>query len=270
MRNSPWFRLVLLGLVAAPATAAEIWTDIGSHIAKFDSANPNVISYVGGNTGELPMDGMDFTSDGVLYAVADQELFIVNQTNGTVQSIGVAQLAPNEIFMDISWNPVTQTMYGVGLASLTTPPHLYQINLGTGAATLVGDINVPLPSIPSGLATTAQGVRYMDDGERGGLYRLQGLDGTFLGPEGLSFAYFGGMTIDWSRDGALYQSYFNSTTLRTELWTADLNTGVGTFLGTVGGGEVITLSVAIKPVPEPTGWLALVVLAGCGIRGRRP
>jgi hypothetical protein len=263
MRSSSLSGLVLLGLIAATASAAEIWTDIGGTIAKFDSTNPGVVTYIG-TTGELPMDGMDFTPDGTLYGVADQELFIINQTSGAVQSLGVSQLGSGEIYMDISWDPLTQTMYGVTSSS---PTHLYQINLSNAAATLMGVVNVPAPGWSGGLATTAAGVRYIDHSEQDGMYRLDGLNGTFLGPEGLDYSFFGGMTIDWSRDGTLYHATWNQTALRTELWTVDLTTGAGTLLGAIGQ-QTLLLSAAIQPVPEPGGLAAVALLAAC-LRRRR-
>jgi hypothetical protein len=263
MRGLSLSRLVLIGLIAATASAAEIWTDIGGTIAKFDSTNPGVVTYIG-TTGELPMDGMDFTPDGTLYGVADQELFIINQTSGAVQSLGVSQLAPGEIYMDISWDPLTQIMHGIAGES---PSHLYQINLSNAAATLVGTINLPSGNWSAGLATTAAGVRYMDDGVQDGLYRLDGLNGTFLGPEGWNYNIFGGMTIDWSRDGVLYHAGWNETAMRTELWTVNLNTGAGTLVGQIGQSTLL-LSAAIKPVPEPGGLAAVALLAAC-VRRRR-
>ncbi len=262
MRGLVRVQFVLVGVVAVSVQAAEIWTDIGSRIATFDSANPGAITYIG-PTGELPMDGMDFTPDGTLYGVADQELFIIDQTDGSVQSLGVGELVNNEIYMDISWDPLTQTMYGVGGLG---PLHLYQIDLETAAATLVGTIDPPATAWTGGLATNAAGVRYIDDGIADGLYRLDGLAGTFLGPEGFNHSFFGGMTIDWSRDGVLYHAGFNQATLLTELWTVDLVTGAGTFRGAIG--QVLLLSAAIKPVPEPAGVMVAALLAACARRRR--
>jgi hypothetical protein len=256
--------LVLLGVFAVSVQAAEIWTDIGSQIATFDSDNPGVINYIG-PTGKLPLDGMDFTTDGTLYGVCDREVLLVNQTNGSVQSLGFSQLVNDEIYMDISWDPVTSTMYGIGGMN---PSHLYQINLSNAAATLVGTINISYPSSSAGLATTAAGVRYIDDTEHNGLWRLAGLDGTFLGPEGFDSTFFGGMTIDWSNDGVAYHATWNAGSMYTELWTVDLVTGVGTYQGVIGSG-VLLLSAAIKPVPEPAGLMALALLMACARRRSR-
>jgi hypothetical protein len=255
-----------LGLALATtgvATAAEIWTDIGGTIAKFDSANPGAITYIGA-TGELPMDGMDFTPDGTLYGVADQELFVINQVNGSVQSLGVSQLVGDEIYMDISWDPVTQTMYGIGGMY---PRHLYTIDLTDATATLLGNLNLPGMLMSGGLATDAAGVRYVDDDQYNGLFRLTGLTGTFLGPEGFDYSFFGGMSCDWSRDGTLYHLTWNLDTQANELWTVNLTTGAGTKLGTLG--QSPTLSAAIKPIPEPSALVVLVLLLAAAGRGRR-
>lgn len=264
MRKTALLQGLLIGLVTASAGAAEIWTDIGGTIARFDSANPGVITNVG-VTGELPMDGMDFTSDGTLYGVADQELFRINQTNGSVNYIGIATLPPGQIFMDISWDPVAHQMYAI---DSSFPPMLYQLNLNTGAATTVGPLSIGLfPTLSAGLATTAAGVRYVDDSTNDKLFRLAGLTGTPLGPAGFDFTFFGGMTIDWSQDGTCYHAATGGTSSLAELWTIDLGTGAGTFGGIIGAGFPL-LSVAIKPVPEPSGVLILALLA-IGARCRR-
>ena len=263
MRTMLWLRFVLVGLVAGSAGAAQIWTDIGGTIAKFDSANPSAITNVG-VTHELPMDGMDFTTDGRLYGVADQELFLIDQADGSVDYIGIATLPSGQIFMDISWDPVAEKMYGI---DSSYPSRLYEINLNTGAASLVGPLGIPFMTLSAGLATTAAGVRYVDDSVNDVLYRLAGLTGMSLGPAGFNFTLFGGMTIDWSRDGICYHAASSGMSGIAELWTINLSTGAGTYGGVIGAGNPL-LSVAIKPVPEPGALAVLAVLAACGSRRR--
>ncbi|HPM22527.1 MAG TPA: hypothetical protein PLP66_01385 [Phycisphaerae bacterium] len=261
MRACRGICVTLVAVFATSAMAAEIWTDFGGMIAHFDSANPTIITNVG-QTGELPMDGMDFTPDGILWGVADQELFRISQVNGSVERIGVATLPPGEIYMDISWDPSTHAMYGLGSGASGFLNNLYTIDLNTGAATLVTTFLTPTWS--GGLATTAAGVRFIDNTLMDGPSRIDGNTLTYLGPQGFDSNFFGGMTIDWSRDGTLYYCTWNAGAERTEVWTLNTTTGQGTLLGPIGpDGQTVLLSAAIKPLPEPGAGAALILLLAC-------
>ena len=83
----------------------------------------------------------------------------------------------------------------------------------------------------------------------------------FLGYEGFDFGVFDGMTIDWSGDGTFYHGAYNLGTSHSELWTVDPQTGVGTFVGTLGDGHMFLGDLAILPVPEPATTLLLSVAA---------
>jgi hypothetical protein len=278
MPTRVWTLIGILGFIAASADAAEIWTnvylDYVSSIAKFDSDNPGTFIPVGPTGVGNLMDGMDFTTDGTLYGVMDQYLFIIDHETGGATQLGGALLPdPNEIFFDLSWDPSTDTMYAIG-AVLGDKPKLYQIDLEHLKATFVGriyDYTDFLP--PGGLATTATGERYTD-----GATHVWGLGPPEDGndpwvptwqlpfPEGPSNFLFSGMTIDWSRDGVCYHATLNRNAgpdPRTELWTVDLDSGRGHKVGDIGALETLLFSVAIKPVPEPGGLLTLVALAAC-------
>ena len=272
----------MLLLVCEPSTSAvEIWTDIGGpdggRIAKFDSANPGVVTYVGLTGQELSMDGLDFTSDGTLYGVIDQDLYVVDQETGWATLLGTDLIDPSEIFFDLSWDPVTQAMYAIGCPTMDIPK-LYQIDLTQHTATFLGRMyGYPDTFPPGGLATTATGVRYTDG--YSAIYRLGEPVEDPNDPwvpverlprgEGFTKWFFGGMTIDWSRDGVCYHATVNLDSLQTELWTVNLQTGRGTLVGGIGAdpSTTILLSAAIKPVPEP-GAAAMVggLLLLCGRR----
>jgi hypothetical protein len=77
---------------------------------------------------------------------------------------------------------------GQAFASLTVggQPRLYSINIGTGAATLIGTIGNGSQTIVS-FATVTDGFRYMAIGGSGGKVRVLGTDGTLIS----EFAAFG-------------------------------------------------------------------------------
>jgi hypothetical protein len=159
--------LVLIGVTTGPAWAAEIWTDIGGpnggQIAKFNSADPGTITYVGETGQPVSFDGMDFTSDGTLYGVIDRSLFRVDQDTGWATPLGGELLSdPNEIFFDLSWDPATQAMYAIA-AQFGHYPGLYRIDLDQPAAVFLGRMYDYMELFPpGGLATTASGERYVD------------------------------------------------------------------------------------------------------------
>ncbi len=255
-----FFLWVSLGLVVANAGATEIWaTDSGS-LVRFDSATPGTITVVGA-TGVGAMQAIDFSADGTLYGATNTDLYTLNTTTGQATHIGVSGYLGQDVPLDMSWDPATRQMYVVGGIDANSPIHLYTLNLATGAATSLGALDLPAPAAPTGMATNAAGVRYLHDSSHAGMYRLTGLHGDFMGAEGVSGGIFDGMTIDWSRDGTWYHALWDTDTARSELWTVNEATGVGTFVGVLGGGTVLVGDIAIQPVPEP----AAVLLALIGV-----
>lgn len=106
----------------------------------------------------------------------------------------------------------------------------------------------------------------MDDTVRDGIRRLNALRAFCLGPEGVDTGLFDGLTIDWSRDDALYHATWTRAASRTELWTVGLGTGAGSCAGVIGDGYRLFDDLAIAPVPEPA---TVLLLAALSIRPRR-
>jgi hypothetical protein len=287
--------VVSLGCIAAPAHAAIIWTNstepndpaVAPRMAWFDSADPGNIHW-GGTTG-LPylLDGLDFTPDHTLYGFMDRDLYTINTNTGHADHVAHAwPLDPNDggIFMDLSWDPAANQMYGVYACSTAQgglATRLYKINLADAHVTLVGTVYYWERSIfpPGGLATTKDGVRYIDD-MGGWLWELgppEGRSDPQIPAErrwrerdasGAWFAnVFGGMTIDWSRDGVLYHMGWNLNADNTELWTVNTTSGEA-IREYAFGSDIYMLSAAIDPVPEPSTLIALI-LPAIALRQRR-
>ncbi len=252
--------LLALGLIAATAYSAEVWTVAGSNLATFNSATPGTLHVIG-PTGVGWMDALDYSGSGTLYGYTYGTLYSLNTSTGEATLIGGGGLVNNDVGCDMAWNPVTQKMYLVGAIDVNSPVHLYSLNLNTGLATLEGTIDIPHPDLPFGLASDANGTLYLADGSRDGVYRLSGLSGTFLGPEGWDFSIFQGMTIDWSRDGTAYHGGYTTTNSHSELWTVNLTTGAGTFVGELGSAGLLFGDFAILPVPEPATAVVLSLIA---------
>ncbi len=246
-----------MGLVVTAAGATEIWATSSNGLIRFDSATPQSVVVVG-DTGVTMMQGMDFRSDGVMFGITDDDLYTLNLTTGHATLVGPCNWAGSDVPLDLSWDPTTRQMYAVAGIDTDSPMHLYTLNLSTGAATLVGTLDLPAPSLPAGLATNAAGVRYVHDGSHSGMYRLEGLHGVFMGLEGVPGGLFEGMTIDWSGTGTWYHALWNTGMTRSELWTVDESTGVGTFVGLIGADEHLLIG-DIAVLPEPATVLVMVL-----------
>ena len=263
--------LCTLGLCVALASAVEVWSADGRGLIKFDSATPQALTLVGETGIGLPQ-AMDFSGDGALYAFGgyfgDDNLYTLNLMTGAATTIGSGNLQDERV-LDMSWDPATRQMYIVTALTSDEPHHLRTVNLATGATTIVGTLDITVPAMAFGLATNASGVRYLHDGDRQGMYRLDGLHGTFLGPEGNEISTLEGMTIDWSGDGTWYHAGDNGATGHVEFWRVNEASGAGTFIGNIGGDEYEYHigDLAIQPVPEP-GSLVLICVSVLALRRR--
>lgn len=300
---SPTTRRTILsfGLLATLAGAGEtqavsIWSvaydrnaplTTTDRLIRFDSASPNNVTVVGdtGLAENLMIRGLDFDRAGNLYGYASDEnltaagLYRLDTSTGQATFIGTGGVDSGGFVWDLSYDPVTDTMFGIGdtgTAQNTVTP-LYTIDLGTGVATKIGNVNPPGGVgflLPAGLATDASGTQFILDTLGEEIVRLQGLNAVSL-PNTLGFNPFGiyGMTIDWSTSGTWYAAgqlnFFPQppgVRSRSELRTIDPSTGISTLVGTIGptGGEFggpgdIAIRPVSRKVPEPATLLLLTV-----------
>lgn len=254
-------------LCIATASATEIWSADGRGLIRFDSASPQALTFVGESGIGLPQ-GLDFAPNGTLYAFQGDSLYSLNLQTGAATLIGSSDLQDERV-LDMSWDPAANQMLIVTALTSDEPHHLRSVNLNTGGTSLVGTLNLSIPASAFGLAVNAAGVRYLHDGELGGMVRLNGMNGVFMGPEGNQISVLEGMTINWSGDGAWYHAGMNGLTGRPEVWRVNEATGVGTFLGNLGGDdyEFNIGDIAIQPVPEPAA-IVLLALGAFALRRR--
>lgn len=244
---------------------------VGDRLIKFDSLNPNAVTVIGdmGVAGTL-FTGMDFSSNGTLYAYARDNtvggLFSVSTSTGATTFIGRGGIPGTHLVGDMAWDPVAQQMLLVSTNTIERC-NLYTVSLSTGVATLLGQITNPSQTqfIDVGLAVDAQGNRYIHDVLSDQIFKLSGLVANPLPtPLGYNSNFSQGLTIDWSRDNQGYHGAFNQDTGRSELYTWNIGTGAESFVGNIGpihqGGVISEYEpgdVAIPPVPEPASLLLL-------------
>jgi hypothetical protein len=95
---------------------------------------------VGAPTGIPDLMGIEFAPDGTLYGAAwsNNGFYRINTTTGAATFIG--SLGVGGTVMDLAWNPVNTTMYGIS-SSGPSGSLIYSINLSSGAGTLVTNIS---------------------------------------------------------------------------------------------------------------------------------
>lgn len=261
LRSSKW-HLLCAGLCASlgssAAFAVEIWAVDGPGLIRFDSASPQNITRIG-FAGVGLMQGLDFAPDGTLYGFSNNGLYSFDTATGDATLIGSPDLQ-NETVLDMSWNPAANRMEIVTALTSDEPHRLRSVDLSNGSVATVGVLNIGLPALAFGYAVDQSGTRYLHDGDSARMIRLDaGLNGTPLSPVGNSIGVLEGMTINWSDDGAWYHAGLSGDTSRQELWSINSTTGVGTFLGNIGGldYEFNFGDIAITPIPEPATLLIL-------------
>lgn len=295
VRSAPFLACLLL-LVAQTAHAVTIWSTSSSvtgtdsdQLIRYDSADPGTVSVIGstGVAENFIFYGLDYDSTGTLYGyTADRNtleaggLYKIDTATGSATFIGSGGVDAGGWLVDISYNPVDGTMYGLQLrgSAQNRATILYTIDLTTGLATKVGELS-PFGFFPGGLATDASGSQFIFDAGDDYVWELVGLNATQL-PVSTGFQSLtgNGFAVDWSRDGAMYlngiENFFpgGGTLPEAQFWMIDPTTGQGTKVGTVGDGQMYrTVTLAIAPatgIPEPS-MLALLSLGFAGIRYQR-
>ncbi|EMR74601.1 PKD domain protein [Thermoplasmatales archaeon SCGC AB-540-F20] len=145
--------------------------------------------------------------------------------------------------VDISYDLSCDTMWGISTTNF------YEIDMTTGAATLIGAMGNP--SLMIALAGDVNGnVRALELGFNGGLlYEIDTTTGaaTLLFNTGVSTNYNQIMGYD-DYDDIIYWIAFNYATFQTELWTIDIANTSTTFHG------VIPSNIEIYVLAIPYNW----------------
>lgn len=196
------------------------------------------------------------------FGAGDQSFaYAINQSTGNFVKIDtltgaqtvIAPLSPlvdpaNEIVTGMDYNFADGKMYVSSCISSAATSILYEINLETGALTLVGSDNTAGACIIA-LASDPDGNLYGPDIINDNLYRIDRTSGalTEIGPLGFDANFAQGADYDY-KTGNLYLTAFNNFTLQAELRIVDIHTGNATLVETLGS--------HVPGSPVQLGWCA--------------
>ena len=303
MKHRKTLRLLPLGalaLAAAGARAELIYgistTDglTGAGLVSFDSATPATFTTIAGLTGVVAgqsIRAIDFRpATGTLYALSSStaaatdlaaQLYTVNLATGALTAVGsgLTLVGGNSTTVSIDFNPTVDR-----LRVVTGGGGNYRVNPNDG--TLAGtDTSINPSAFLAGVAytnnfvgattTTLYAYNVADT-----IDTIGGLNGTpspnlgtrtTVGPSGV---VSDGVDIGFDISGATGVGYINlnnanSQTRSDEIYTVNLATGALTLVRSEIGVDLLDLSVAIRPVPEPATMAALGLGALALVRRRR-
>ena len=141
---------IAVGSLGYTAVYGDAFSPGGTLFAMVNSYTPSTLATVnlatgaatpvGAPTGIADLMAIDFTPDGTLYGAAwsNNGLYTLNTSTGAATFVGLLGLGG--AVMDLAWDPLNSTMYGIS-SSGPSGSLLYSVNLGTGAGTLVTNIS---------------------------------------------------------------------------------------------------------------------------------
>src|SRR5262245_11445508 len=214
---------LLLSVVARQSSAVTIYAvnnnifdppqTASDHLIMFDSSNPAGYVTIGalGIQG-IGFGGLDFDRAGNLWGYASffndnggasSGLYRIDVATGHATLQGTQSIRTLD---DLSFNPTDDQMYGIRTQNNVSS--LYNVNLTSGQATLVGAFSgLPATHNLNSFAIDAAGNFYVQDSVTDAIYK-SGPDRamSFLYNIGQDTNFSQGMTIDWSRDNLGYHA----------------------------------------------------------------
>jgi hypothetical protein len=244
-------------------------------IITFNVATPGTFTTIGatGIPAAQFVNGLEFNGAGNLFlstnAVAGF-LHSINTTTGVATPIGGSGLSGTDTIGDLAWDPIGNRMLAIGTPGAAGGgARLYDINLGTGAATNLGTIGNFTEGFTVSLAVRSDGGIFAHGIETDAWYTIDRttLAATQLGPIG--FATNFGQGADFDNSDILFQSMLSTDGGNmSRLVTINQTTGQATVIGMLGTTLSQIGDIAFVPIPEPTS-MVLVGLAGSAWLVRR-
>lgn len=253
-------------------------------LVSWDSSTPGALMsgmpVTGLQTNESIL-GIDFRpATGELYALgSSSRLYTLSTSTGMASMVGAGPFSPpiNGSSFGFDFNPVIDRIRLVSDVNKN-----FVLNPNDGTATEVTDVFFPGGDPNSGSDPNIVHSAYTNSVANAASTQLYGVDagldllvtqansaGTLgtVGPIGADVTSTGGFDIS-GVTGVAYMAIEDATTSRTTFWTVDLMTGLGSAVGEVGGGAIIT-AIAVSPVPEPASALSVLTAIAATAFGRR-
>ena len=274
-----------LGLAMAGSAQAETAYAVTQNgtLISFDTATPNIIDSgfaITGLQNNEVIHGIDFRpATGELYALGStSRLYKLDLNTGAATEVGSGPFAPllNGSSFGFDFNPVIDRIRVVSDVDKN-----YVLNPNDGTATGVTDLFYNTGDANFGTNPNVVNSAYTNSFAGATSTQLYGIDtgldilvtqansaGTLetVGAIGADINAIGAFDIDGITGNAFVAEIDVATSPnRTRFWSLDLNTGAGTFIGEVGGGQIVT-SLAV--IPEPSS-LALMGVASLALLRRR-
>lgn len=272
-----------VGLAVGAASAGEIVYGVTDRafLVSWDSSDPtNIMSGVAisGLMQNETVQGLDMRPEtGEFYAVGSfSNLYRVDAASGAATLVGAGSFDPplNGSSFGFDFNPTIDRIRNVSDANQNLV-----LNPNDGTSTLVTDVFYDAGDPFAGMDPNIVASAYTNSFKGATETQLYGIDAgldilvkqansagtlTTVGSIGTDITDIASFDISGGT-GIAYAAVVNATLDRTTFWTIDLDTGVGTMIGEVGGGSLIT---AMTVVPAP-GALAILGLAGTFAARRR-
>ena len=189
------------------------------------------------------------TQNNKLYTVlqgAPFTLYTVDTTTGVATSVVNLTSVPHANLTGITWDPISNVMYGVSTDAATS--RIFTINITTGVCTPIGAASA-ISAIPILIAAAPDGSLFSVDIGDDNLYKWNKVTGvpTLVGPLGVNANFAQDGHFDLS-DGQFYWGCYNGTSGAGELRIINTTTGLSTLVGSYGAGNEVT-GFAIYSIP---------------------
>jgi hypothetical protein len=280
--------IALCVLDRGPLVAETIWIARagGAFLSSFDSAAPGTLLNDVAVSGLVAGDaiyGIDFHPvSGMLYgyAGASGRLYTLDTTTGVATAVGVSQSVPN-IRTGMSFNGLGTEIRIVHQAGINLSGTNFRIDPSDG--TLIANDTPTNEDGLNGIAYDSVPTVYALEDGTGNTYTIGSVGGAPIAPSTGLVSLVGASGIFTTQQ---YNFDISDTTGTAyvddggggaggtlNLWSLNLTTGVGTYIGTIDNGLSSSRGLAIQGVPEPIAFEVVCLLSFAAwpfIRRRAP